>query len=111
MTTGYRAVPQAAGPIPESINRRGRTREIPNMGGEEEEGMAEVTWNLPFDRYQDGPATLFTGRSHRFHNFWDLCRHQDLCLLQEGSFRACRLTASIVLQQSRSGHGPLFFDV
>jgi len=72
---------------------------------------AEAMRNLPFDRYKDESTTLSTGRPHRFYHFRDLCRHQILCLLSQGSFRACRLATGTVLQQSCSEHGPLFFDV
>jgi len=33
-----------------------------------------------FHLYEDGPATLSTGRLRRFYHFWDLRRHEILCL-------------------------------
>ena len=53
---------------------------------------------LLLDHYEDGPATLFTGRPERFYRFRYLRRHQVLRLLSQRSFWACRITASVVLQ-------------
>ena len=55
----------------------------------------------------DAPATVPTGHPRRFYHLRNIYRHKVLCLLSQGSLWIRRLTASVILQQSRPEHSTL----